>query len=369
MVNVAWNNLWHDKVKSLLSIMGVVISVFLVFTIYGVYNGINSVMEEIVVGTGADIWITQKGTSGSLHSPSILSSDYKKKVSEISGVEEVGLLIRTGVSKPKAAGGNTLIYLNGYETDGSLGAPWKIAEGNPVPDRGEIILDKAFAKSNGVRIGDNLTLRGINFRVKGLSDRGNIMVGYLAFLRYEDAEMFLRPGLANAILVKVRPDSDLNVVRGTIAQRFPEVNVQMSNEIVRAYREEVVGSFIPILLVLSAVAIAAGILVIALLLYMLTQEKRREYGIIKAIGGTNRYLYRVVLGQALIIAASGYALGVGISFPLITIIQRSIPEFLAILSPDLILWGIPIFVATGVLASVIPIRRITTIDPALVFKS
>ena len=75
------------------------------------------------------------------------------------------------------------------------------------------------------------------------------MVGYLAFLRYEDSETFLRPGLTNAILVKVMPDSDPKTVHEAISQRFPEVNVQTSDQIVEAYREEVVGSFIPILLV------------------------------------------------------------------------------------------------------------------------
>ncbi len=135
-----------------------------------------------------------------------------------------------------------------------------------------------------------------------------------------------------------------------------------------AYKEEVIGSFVPILLVLSAISIIVGILSVGLLIYMLTLEKSREYGIIKAIGASNGYLYRIVLVQALAIAVVEFGLGVAISYPLVSLIQNNVPEFVVSISSQSVLWGIPAFIAAGVLSSFIPVRRLATIDPAVAFQ-
>ena len=95
MVSIAKENLFHEKVKALMSIGGVIMSVFLIFTINGVYEGMNHTMDSIVYNTGADLWITQEGTSGSLHSPSqINKTEIDSQLKNIDGIEEYTPLIR-----------------------------------------------------------------------------------------------------------------------------------------------------------------------------------------------------------------------------------------------------------------------------------
>ena len=54
-----------------------------------------------------------------------------------------------------------------------------------------------------------------------------------------------------------------------------------------------------------AIAFVVGVLVVGLVIYTATIERRREYGALKAIGARNRILYRVVTIQALIAAVVG----------------------------------------------------------------
>ncbi|WP_353748366.1 FtsX-like permease family protein [Paenarthrobacter sp. YL] len=68
-------------------------------------------------------------------------------------------------------------------------------------------------------------------------------------------------------------------------------------------------TFLPIILVLLLIGIAVGMTVIGLTIFTSTIEKAREYGVLKAIGVSNRQLYTVVVEQAVTAAVLGYLLG------------------------------------------------------------
>lgn len=107
---------------------------------------------------------------------------------------------------------------------------------------------------------------------------------------------------------------------------------------------------------------------VGLLVYTMTIEKSKEYGIARAIGATNYYLYKIVLFQSLAISLAGFVIGTLVSFPAIALIQYLVPEFVVIITPQMVLWAFLLFLATGLVASVIPVRRLVGIDPATVFK-
>src|SRR5512147_1087393 len=98
MVSLAKENLLHEKSKVILSIGGVVLAVFLVFATAGLYNGINTVVENMVTKAGADLWVTSHGSSGSLHSPSLLNLQIGQQLKKLDGVEKVTDLIRRPVA-------------------------------------------------------------------------------------------------------------------------------------------------------------------------------------------------------------------------------------------------------------------------------
>ncbi|MBI4304515.1 MAG: ABC transporter permease [Chloroflexi bacterium] len=367
MVSLAKENLLHEKSKVALSIGGVVLAVFLIFATAGLYNGINTVVENMTTKSGADLWVTSKGSSGSLHSPSLLNIKIGERLKQIDGVDKVVPLIRRPMALT-VGGEKMLININGFDTSSGLGGPWKVIEGSAIPGNGEIIIDRVLARKIGLRIGSILVFEGKQFRIVGISDETFTMISYMVFVTLDDARIFLPPDLTNSFLVKASSPFEIPRVKLAIANTLPEVSVSTSAENAKDAKEETVGGFLPIVMVISAVGALVGILIVGLLIYTMTIEKSREYGVVRALGSTNAYLYRIVLFQALTVAMLGFVVGATISPPLISLIRNLVPEFIVVVTPQMLIWSSGLFVATGLIASFIPSRRLSRIDPAVVFK-
>ncbi len=367
MVSLAKANLFHEKSKIAISVGGVVLSVFLIFTTTGLYAALDTMMENMVMEAGADLWVTSRGASGSFHSPSLLPTDLNKSLEQVEGVEKVAPLIRTPMTT-KINGEKVLLYLNGYDTESGMGGPWKVIEGESRPKSGEAIVDRVLAARNGLKIGKNIDIEGREFKIVGISDETNLMIAYLVFLTYKDANSFLMENTTNYFLIKVSLSTQLGIVRTAIENAIPDVSVATSRETADAYKDEILGGFLPILYVISGVGVFVGILIIGLLVHTLTIEKSKEYGLLKAVGATDGYLYKIVLFQAMILSMLGFVAGVMVSIPAIYLIQSMVPEFAVLVTAEMIVGTFLVFIVTGLVASTIPIRRLSRIDPAEVFK-
>lgn len=367
MVSLAKANLLHEKSKIGISIAGVVLGVFLIFATTGLYFGINSVVENMTLKAGADLWVTAEGSSGSLHSPSLLPVTLEDKLKKIEGVRQVAQLIRRPVAT-EVNGEKVLVSVNGYDTASGLGGPWKVIAGISVPGKGEIVADRVLAKKNHAGIGDYLTVEGRQFKIVGISDETFTMISYLVFMPIEDARTFMPAGLTNFFLLTLDSSVDIDTVSRAILTDVPLVSVSTPQKNAAEAKNETVGGFLPIVFVISAVGALVSIMVVGLLVYTMTIEKSREYGVVRAIGADNFYLYRLTLFQSMVISIVGFAIGAIISPELISLIRYFVPEFIILIPPQMVLWVLLIFIATGLVASFIPVRRLAGIDPAVVFK-
>jgi lipoprotein-releasing system permease protein len=99
-------------------------------------------------------------------------------------------------------------------------------------------------------------------------------------------------------------------------------------------------------------------------------QKRREIGILRAMGATQGQILRVFLLQGAIVGAVGSAIGVLLAVGLIWVFTAlvrgsdGLPLFAITLSPGLALEVAGIATLCGVLAAVAPARRAAKLDPA-----
>lgn len=109
-----------------------------------------------------------------------------------------------------------------------------------------------------------------------------------------------------------------------------------------------------------------GMVVVAQTIYAATVDHIREFGTLKAMGAKNSHIYRVILTQAMINATAGYMVAICVG---LYVAQKSQPGTAAILLPIQMAIG-TFFLAVAMCmgASVISIRKATSIDPALVFR-
>ena len=99
-------------------------------------------------------------------------------------------------------------------------------------------------------------------------------------------------------------------------------------------------------------------------------QKRREIGILRAMGATRGQVLRVFLLQGAIVGAAGSLCGVVLAVGLVAAFSRfvrgsdGLPLFQITLSPSLALSVAAVATVCGVLAAIMPARRAAALDPA-----
>lgn len=366
MVPVARKNLFADKIRFLISVGGITLAVMLILVLQSVYQGFNKEAGSFVADMPADLWVGQTGVSDLFHSRSVLPDDLAPAIEETEGVDYVFVLNNHGQVKFQQDGGEVATWVMSIDP-GSVDLP---ALENRVPDKGEIFIDTILAKKDGISTGDVLEYGESTFTVTYIGDIGNVILSQYSFISPEDyLDLFGAPGIVNFYLVGLNDPSQATGVTQALEDRLPDTTVLTRDTFAANSRDVVTDFFLPILLVVVIVAFVVGLAVLGITIYTITIEKTREYGIMKAIGASGGYLYRMVVYQSLIVGLIGFALGVVSSFGLNALASEFVPEFVTeIRLQDVLMVG-GVAAVMSVLAALIPVRRVASIDPALVFRA
>jgi putative ABC transport system permease protein len=110
-----------------------------------------------------------------------------------------------------------------------------------------------------------------------------------------------------------------------------------------------------------------GIVVVGQTIYATTLDHLRDFGILKAMGASDSYVYGVIIEQAIISAAIGYVLGIGVSLGLLHLSRTAGAMIIAPWELVLSMFFVALVMCVG--ASMISIHKVTRLDPAMVFKS
>jgi len=104
--------------------------------------------------------------------------------------------------------------------------------------------------------------------------------------------------------------------------------------------------------------------------YLFTVENLKQFGSLKAMGVSNLRIVGMILLQALVVGVIGYGIGIGLAAgfgEMMTHASKTVPPafFMA--------WPIPLLTAAAVLviialASLVSIRRVLVLEPAIVFR-
>ena len=121
--------------------------------------------------------------------------------------------------------------------------------------------------------------------------------------------------------------------------------------------------------ILAAVALLAGVLIAAIVLYTATVEHTRDYAVLKALGAGSLVLYGSALLQSLVLSVCGALLGWGLAAGVAAALNTWYPVIASNLDLDLVAQFAAIIVVVNLLASLLPVRHVRRIDPQEVFKA
>ncbi len=368
MTNIAWKNLVREKTRLGISVGGVAFAVLLILILRGLYSGITDQATEYIRSVGADLWVAQDGTPGDFfHSVSLIDARAESRLEAVPGVRAAFPLLSLPVVF-RLDGQDVDFRLMGVDPASGVGGPPGLEQGRSVRGPGDLVVDRVFAKNHRVTLGQVLKVRGNRLRVVGIATGGNAVVSQFAWASLEDVAVFVGAvDVVNYFAVRLDVASpDAGVRR--VESRVPGVEAFTEDEFEEKNIADLREGFLPILWVLLVIALAIGVAVIGLTIYTATIEKSREYGVLKAIGFSNRRLYRIVYQQSLTAGVIGFVVGTGLSFALGTLLERFIPSFVTSISiSDVGLAG-GAALAMALISSFIPVRPIARLDPAQVFR-
>ena len=369
MLLVTRKNLFSERTRLAISVGGVALSVLLITFLLSLYRGWNDKVGGFVENVEADIWIAREGTTDFLAAGSILPVERVEELSTLSAVERASPLI---VRPMTAANDGTEmdVQLVGYDPQSAMGGPVRIKEGKESPGPGEVIVDEALSHRYGAGIGDTIGAAGRDWTVVGKSSGGDFVASQTIFVALEEAQEALEmEELATFFLLRLEDPSQREQVALTIESAQPGILAITSDDFAAATRDRALGDIIPILIVILTLAFIVGLVVAALTIYTATVEKAREYGILKAVGFTNGYLYRVVFEQSLITGLLGFLIGVGLTVVVAPLTQELVPQFVVLVRWQDVLGVAGFTLLMVLLAAYVPTRRLAAIDPVEVFKA
>lgn len=372
MLLVARKNLFSERTRLAISVGGVALSVFLISVLLSLYRGWNDRVGGFVENVDADIWIAREGTSDFLSAASILPLDEgSKEIEQLPSVQDWAPLIVRPMSIRKGSK-EIDVHLVGYLPEKGIGGPIAIVEGKTTPGPNEVIVDEAVSRRFGVQIGDTLEAGGTPITVVGKSSGGDFIASQTVFVTLDSAMTLLEQrGFVTFFLLKLKDSQQTDQVAESLTKdpNNPGILAIGRDEFAAATRERYRGQVVPILLVVLLLAFIVGLAVAGLTIYTATVEKAREYGILKAVGFTNGYLYRVVLEQSLVTGLFGFIVGAGLTLVIAPFAQDLVPQFVVFIRWQDILAVAGATLIMVVIAAYVPVRRLAAIDPVAVFKA
>jgi len=374
MVSLARKNLFHDRLRFVITVAGVAFAVTLVLVQVGLFMGLLDKSTVTIQHANADLWITSHNTPN-VDFARTFPETAVLRARSVPGVTRADNLIVAfmTIQLPNGAAEGALVYA--LEDFASWNLPWNVQQGSPADlKRGyALLMDRSAALRYGAfAVGEQREILGRRFRIVGTTaEAASFTTTPIVFMDYRNAQELQEPlrGNTTYVLVRLAPGADARAVQTELRRRLPYNDVLTREEWALQSRNYWVkstglGMSMGVTVFLG---ILVGIVIVAQTLYTSAVEHIKEFGTVKAIGGSNFAIYRILGEQALIAAVIGFALGALFSYaarPLMAEIHLNVllsPAFSAVVFAGTVLMCLG--------AALVSFRRVSAIDPALVFRT
>ncbi|MFH1924511.1 MAG: ABC transporter permease [Planctomycetota bacterium] len=368
MFRLAFKNLFQSPARLIVSIGGVALALLLILALDAILAGSERLMTAYIDNSGADVFVAQKGVRNMHMASSSLPGDLVETVAAMEEVESVSpILYLTNVIDVGEQ--QYLAYIIGVDPDAPTGRAWELIEGRTDPDMGEIVIDRTVASKSNLEIGDSVDVLGRSFEIVGLAKGTASIINSVAFIHLED--FFVQRGTNQVIsylLVQIAEGASASTVARRIEREVDDVTALPRSEFSIEEASIIQDMGGDIIVLMNSIGFLIGLAVTGLTTYTATLSRRKEYGMLKALGASNIHLYLTVVWQTMISIGLGLALAIGLTFVLGYVVPIVTPEMELVLTGETLIKTILAAGAIALVSALLPIRQISGLDPAAVFR-
>lgn len=371
-LTLASRNLIHDRLRFIATLVGIVFSVVLVMIQMGLFLGFGHMVSTMIDHASTDIWVVPKGAK-CFEDPSLLDLKLRDRIAATNGVAAVIPLV-IGFSDWRLPGGEmTPIFVVGTDLRDDGLQPWNLVEGNVqvLAERGAVAVDRSYFERLGASgIGSTAEIRGRHVRIAAVTDgiRSFTTTPYV-FVDLKNARTYTGTPIdrASNLLVRLKDGVDREKVIEDVRAQVSEAEVLTTGEFRSRSRSFwLFGTGAGAALFAGALlGVIVGTVIVAQTLYSSTKDHLKEFATLRAMGSSNRYIYNVIIYQALLSAVIGFCIAAGIGAIVVQMTAKSALPI--VITPWLIVALSVLTIVMCVASGIGAIVRVLRTDPATVF--
>jgi putative ABC transport system permease protein len=349
-----------------------VFSIVLVTVQMGLYLGFGRTVTTMIDHASADLWIVPHGTK-SFEDPSLLDVRERYRALSVNEVTDVMPIVIGFADWRMSSGETTPVFIVGSDLRSGGLPPWNLVQGEigALSAPRAVAVDRSYFDRLGISgIGATAEIRQQPVRVAAVTSgiRSFTTTPYVFMdVNRARAHTGVPSSKATYFLIRLSPNSDTNLVRRQLMSNIPDVEVLTPAE----FRERSRTFWLfstgagAALFAGALLGVIVGTVIVVQTLYSSTKEHLNEFATLRAIGSSRRYIYKVIVCQALLSAVIGFSIAALIGA---AIVQLTAATALPIvITPELIVGLFLLTVVMCIGAAIAAIVQVTRIDPAMVF--
>lgn len=404
VISMAAEALWSNKLRTGLTMLGVIIGISSVIAITSIGQGVQKGVEQQIQALGTDVLQVLAGAarSGNISqgtgSSSTLTWEDAKAIAQQAPSAEVvsaylqrnAQVVYEGQNTSTTVYGTDLNYPEARNTnpqEGRFFTQEELDTAAQVAIIGPTVQRTLF--SQGVNpIGEKIRVRGEAYEVIGImepkgsqgpQDRDDqIFIPLTSMSGRLVGNNALTGVSVSGILIKASNPEKLEAAQFQVTNLLrlrhniypPQVDdFRLTNQadIVSTFTN-VVGLFTVMVVAIAGISLVVGGIGIANIMLVSVVERTREIGIRKAVGATNSAILNQFLAEAIMISTFGGGIGIG-SGVLIAFASANIFKFPFVISFLSVIVGFGLSLTVGLIAGVIPARNAAKLDPITALRS
>jgi len=339
---LAIRELFYAKTRFLLIGFIIVLIASLIFIISGLAKGLSANNASALQELPADYIVMEKGADTEL-AKSLVPKQALESIQDIKGIQDVAPLTVRMANTTTTSGKAVDLAL--FITDEKSMLLPKAIQGKSLASKKDILVDQTI-QDDGVKLGEKLTFADQTFHVAGFTEDQRYSHTPVAYMTDNQADK------VNAFAIKTSMDQQ------QVQDKLKNYSVFTKKEALKgipSYSEEQasLNMMIVFLLIIAA-------FVLAVFFYVMTLQKRGQFGILKALGAKTGYLIKNLLGQVATISVVCIAIGAGLTYVIGNVLPDGMPF---VISASSLLQSSLLILVMALLGSLVSMFQVAKIDP------